>query len=199
MNDDVLVINTTPTRVVDKSLTVFPNFDDSNKVLLDKLEDFDIEEIGKPEINSFIKKMKRAMIDNNGLGLSANQCGYKFRMFVMGSEEQQITCINPKIIKTYGNPVKMREGCLSYPGMYLYVPRYEKIDAEYYDETGKLCRDTFDGITSQVYQHELDHMNGIVYTEHVGPLALKLAKDRQNKLMQKVKKYVLSSGDNNGK
>ena len=198
MNDDVLVINTTPTRVVDKSLTVFPNFDDSNKVLLEKLQDFDIEEIGKPEINSF-KKMKRAMIDNNGLGLSANQCGYKFRMFVMGSEEQQITCINPKIIKTYGNPVKMREGCLSYPGMYLYVPRYEKIDAEYYDETGKLCRDTFDGITSQVYQHELDHMNGIVYTEHVGPLALKLAKDRQNKLMQKVKKYVLSSGDNNGK
>jgi peptide deformylase len=59
---------------------------------------------------------------------------------------------------------------------------------EFNDETGKLRNEIFDGITAHVFQHELDHMNGIVYTEHVGPLALKMAKDKQVKLINRIKK-----------
>ena len=132
--------------------------------------------------------MKKTMVDYGGLGLSANQCGYRFRMFVMGSKDEQIVCINPRITDKFDDPIKLREGCLSYPGMYLYVPRYKKIEVEYHDENGKLNKEIFEGITAHVFQHELDHMNGIVYTEHVGPLALKMAKDKQSKLVNKIKK-----------
>lgn len=197
MNDDVIVINTnSPTKIVNQeqrieSLPVFSNFDNSNKVLFESLPEFDVTQIDKPEIQLFIKRLKKTMVDYRGLGLSANQCGYKFRMFVMGSEHEQMVCINP-LIKEKGDidemPDKMREGCLSYPGLFLYVPRYKKVLAEYHDEMGNIKTQWFEGLTAQVYQHELDHMNGIVYTEHVGPLALKMAKDKRQKFMKTLKR-----------
>lgn len=198
MNDnDVIVINTnSPTRYTSiqekiESLPVFSNFDNSNKLLQTQLPEFDITQILQPEIQKFIKRLKKTMVEYRGLGLSANQCGFKFRMFVMGSDEDQIVCINPTI-KEKGDiddmPEKMREGCLSYPGLFLYVPRYKKILAEYYDEKGKIQTSWFEGLTAHVYQHELDHMNGILYTEHVGPLALKLAKDKREKFIKSLKR-----------
>jgi peptide deformylase len=82
----------------------------------------------------------------------------------------------------------MREGCLSYPGLYLNVPRYKKIVVEHFDHLGEYKTTTLEGISAQVYQHELDHMNGVVYTNKVGPLALELAKKRQKKLIRKISK-----------
>ena len=192
MSDEYLVINTSPTRVTQPApiepLPIFHNFNENVKVLSEQLSEFDVDQITTPEIQTFIKRLKKTMVDNSGLGLSANQCGYKFRVFVMGSPEEQIVCFNPRITEKHGDPVKMREGCLSYPGLFLYVPRYQKIEVEFNDETGKLRNEIFDGITAHVFQHELDHMNGIVYTEHVGPLALKMAKDKQVKLINRIKK-----------
>jgi len=192
MSDEYLVINTSPTKVVNKNiievLPVFSNFDNKNKFLLERLPEFDVDQVQTMEIQNLIMRLKKTMVDYNGLGLSANQCGYKLRMFVMGSSEEQMVCINPLIKEKYGDPIKKREGCLSYPGMYLYVPRYEKIEVEFHDENGILQNRIFEGLTAHVFQHELDHMNGIVYTEYVGPLALKMAKDKQVKLIKKIKK-----------
>ena len=192
MSEEFLVINTSPTKVVREQpievLPVFSNFDSSNKLLLEMIPEFDLNELHKQEMQTFIRRLKKTMVDYGGLGLSANQCGYRFRMFVMGSKDEQIVCINPRITDKFDDPMKLREGCLSYPGMYLYVPRYKKIEVEYHDENGKLNKEIFEGITAHVFQHELDHMNGIVYTEHVGPLALKMAKDKQSKLVNKIKK-----------
>lgn len=192
MSEEFLVINTSPTKVVREQpievLPVFSNFDSSNKLLLEMIPEFDLNELPKQEMQTFIRRLKKTMVDYGGLGLSANQCGYRFRMFVMGSKDEQIVCINPRITDKFDDPIKLREGCLSYPGMYLYVPRYKKIEVEYHDENGKLNKEIFEGITAHVFQHELDHMNGIVYTEHVGPLALKMAKDKQSKLVNKIKK-----------
>ena len=192
MSEEFLVINTSPTKVVREQpievLPVFSNFDSSNKLLLEMIPEFDLNELHKQEMQTFIRRLKKTMVDYGGLGLSANQCGYRFRMFVMGSKDEQIVCINPRITDKFDDPIKLREGCLSYPGMYLYIPRYKKIEVEYHDENGKLNKEIFEGITAHVFQHELDHMNGIVYTEHVGPLALKMAKDKQSKLVNKIKK-----------
>ena len=192
MSEEFLVINTSPTKVVREQpievLPVFSNFDSSNKLLLEMIPEFDLNELHKQEMQTFIRRLKKTMVDYGGLGLSANQCGYRFRMFVMGSKDEQIVCINPRITDKFDDPMKLREGCLSYPGMYLYIPRYKKIEVEYHDENGKLNKEIFEGITAHVFQHELDHMNGIVYTEHVGPLALKMAKDKQSKLVNKIKK-----------
>lgn len=188
-NDDVLVINTTaPTKVVPEQILPLPILSDGHPKLAERMEEFDLSQITMPEIQKFIKQLKLTMRTYGGLGLSANQCGFRFRMFVMGSDDFQMVCINPEIVQTFGEPTKMREGCLSYPGLYLNVPRYNKIVVEHFDELGEYNTTTLEGISAQVYQHELDHMNGVVYTDKVGPLALELAKKRQKKLIRKISK-----------
>ncbi len=186
---DVLVINTTaPTRVVEEPILPLPILSDGHPKLAERMEEFDLSQVMNPEIQKFIKQLKLTMTTYGGLGLSANQCGIRFRMFVMGSDEFQMVCINPNIVETFGEPEKMREGCLSYPGLYLNVPRYKKIVVEHFDHLGEYNTSTLEGISAQVYQHELDHMNGVVYTNKVGPLALELAKKRQKKLIRKISK-----------
>lgn len=188
-NDDVLVINTTaPTKVVSEQILPLPILSDGHPKLAERMEEFDLSQLTRPEIQKFIKQLKLTMTTYGGLGLSANQCGIRFRMFVMGSDDFQMVCINPEIVETIGEPIKMREGCLSYPGLYLNVPRYNKIVVEHFDEFGNYNTSTLEGISAQVYQHELDHMNGIVYTDKVGSLALEMAKKRQKKLIRKISK-----------
>jgi peptide deformylase len=187
--DDFLVINTTaPTRVVEEPILPLPILSDGHPKLAERMKEFDLSQVMNPEIQKFIKQLKLTMTTYGGLGLSANQCGIRFRMFVMGSDEFQMVCINPNIVETFGEPEKLREGCLSYPGLYLNVPRYKKIVVEHFDHLGEYNTTTLEGISAQVYQHELDHMNGVVYTNKVGPLALELAKKRQKKLIRKISK-----------
>lgn len=187
----ILTIDTSaPTKVVQEEILPLPILSDGHPKLSVALEEFDETQIGTPEIQKFIKQLKMTMKTYNGLGLSANQCGFSFRMFVMGGGEFETVCINPRIVDIAEDAelVRMREGCLSYPGLFLYVPRYESIRVEYVDENGQTQNMWLSGITAQVYQHELDHMNGIVYTEKVGPLATNMAKKRQAKLIKKIKK-----------
>lgn len=80
----------------------------------------------------------------------------------------------------------MREGCLSYPGLFVTVERYKSVDVEFYDENGKLQRHHFEGVTAQCFQHELDHMNGVSFTSRVKPFALQMAREKQKKLIKKI-------------
>lgn len=190
-NEATLVIdtstNTSPTR---EEILPLPILSDGHPKLSVALQEFDTAQIGTPEIQKFIKQLKMTMKTYNGLGLSANQCGFSFRMFVMGGGDFETVCINPRIVDIEEDAVleRMREGCLSYPGLFLYVPRYKSIQVEYFDANGQVVNTWLSGITAQVYQHELDHMNGIVYTEKVGPLAVQMARKRQDKLIKKIKK-----------
>ena len=67
---------------------------------------------------------------------------------------------------------------------------YESIEVEYYTESGEKKTHTFDGITAHIFQHEMEHMDGVIFTQHVGPLALKMAQERQVKLIKKAKRRV---------
>ena len=188
--NDFLVIDTNaPTRIQQETILPLPILSDGHPKLSKPLEEFDVTQLTQPEIQKFIKQLKLTMKTYNGLGLSANQCGFSFRMFVMGSDEFQMLCVNPKIVDVFDEPVKMREGCLSFPGLYLNVPRYNRIQVEFVNELGEVKNTLLEGISAQVYQHELDHMNGIVYTEKVGPLSLQMAKKRQSKLIRKIIKH----------
>jgi peptide deformylase len=139
-------------------------------------------------MSDLIERLKMTMKLYGGIGLSANQCGVQERVFVAGSDTFQMACINPKIINLSGKVSKKREGCLSFPGLYLNIPRYESVEVEYYTESGEKKTHTFDGLTAQLFQHEYEHMEGKIFTAHVGPLALKLAKERQAKLVKKLLK-----------
>lgn len=123
---------------------------------------------------------------HRGYGLSANQCGLPYRVFVMGAGDEYVAFFNPKIISTEGES-HLAEGCLSFPLLGLYITRPKLIKVEYQDYTGATKTATYDGISARCFQHELDHMNGIVYTKKVKPMALEQGLKKRNKLMKKLK------------
>ena len=123
-----------------------------------------------------------------GVGLSANQCGVFERVFVIGTEHFQIGCINPKVIAKSEEVSKDNEGCLSFPALYVKVERPNWCDVEFYDETGTFKQIRMEGLTARCFLHELDHLNGIKFTDHAGPVALKLAQERQRKMIKQMQR-----------
>lgn len=152
-------------------------------VLYKEMPDFDFE---KPPVdpNEFASSLVETCKKHNGFGLSANQCGYPYRVFVMGTGDEYVAFFNPKLIKTEGE-VHMEEGCLSWPLLTLRITRPKKIWVEYQDFTGEKKEAIFDGISARCFLHELDHMNGIMYTSRVKPLALQFGIKKLEKIRRK--------------
>ena len=76
-----------------------------------------------------------------------------------------IVCFNPVILKTYGELVSCEEGCLSFPNKFINVNRPDIINVRYEDEEGKEHKITLQGLPSRIFQHELDHLDGIDFTQ----------------------------------
>jgi len=182
---EYLTINTAPEKVK-KEPVPYQVCTEGSASLLFKPADIPIEDIKHPQMQEMIERLKLTMKVYRGIGLSANQCGINARVFVMGSDVFQMVCINPKIVKTFDEMERIKEGCLSFPGMYLSIPRFKKIAVEFQNQEGETIITELEGISAQVYQHELDHMNGMCYTKHVGPLAIKMAKQKQAKLIKTI-------------
>lgn len=138
------------------------------------------------KMNKLIKRLKMTMKLYSGLGLSANQCGVKERVFVIGTDQFQMACINPKIINVSTELVRDNEGCLSSPALFLKISRPTWIEVEYTNENGKLTQVTLDGLTARCYAHELEHLNGVKFTSHAGPVAMLQAKRKQEKMIKKI-------------
>lgn len=152
-------------------------------VLTSVLEEFDFQN-PPVDANEFASQLVETCRKQNSLGLSANQCGYPYRVFVMGAGEEYIACFNPKVISSEGE-VHMDEGCSTFPMLNLKITRPKKIEVEYQDWLGNKHTKTFDGITARVFLHELDHMNGILYTTRVKPLALQSGIKKLEKIRRK--------------
>ena len=108
------------------------------------------------------------MFHLNGVGLSANQIRIDERAFVMIRDVENneiLVCFNPKIIKSYTEEVEFEEGCLSYPDVFLNISRPDKIVIKYEDVDKKEHKMKLQGFASRVFQHELDHLDGIDFTE----------------------------------
>ena len=152
-------------------------------VLYKELPEFDFS---KPPVdpNQFASALVETCKKHNGFGLSANQCGYPYRVFVMGTGDEYVAFFNPKLIKTEGE-THMEEGCLSWPLLTLRITRPKKIWVEYQDFTGEKKEAIFDGISARCFLHELDHMNGIMYTSRVKPLALQFGLKKLEKIRRK--------------
>ena len=137
-------------------------------------------------------------MDNfKGIGLSGNQVGIMERVFVMYSnftKREKIVCFNPKIILASETEEFMDEGCLSFPGLWLKVKRPSWIEVEYENENGEVIKDTFTDLTARVFQHEMDHMEGVDFTKKVSRLRLDRAKKRATKQRKKLVNMSLSRG-----
>ena len=137
------------------------------------------------------KALADAMYDTmkkyGGIGLSCNQVGLPFRMFVMGGHPQidlgrTRYCFNPQVLDMSKEMVMMKEGCLTFPFLFLNIKRPRKVVVKYEDENGDLKEGQLDGMFSRIFQHEMDHMLGINFTDKVTKFKLKRAEEKARKM-----------------
>ena len=130
-----------------------------------------------------------AMKQFGGIGLSANQVGLPYRMFVTEGDPG-FACFNPRITAHAGDEVLLEEGCLSYPGLYIKKKRPQIIRVRFFSPTGQPVVKRFSGMTSRIFQHEYEHLEGGNFLEGVSRLALDNARRKQRNLLRRVKREV---------
>jgi peptide deformylase len=152
-----------------------------------KLFDFQNPPIDPEE---FATNLKESMIHHNGIGLSACQVGFPWRVFVAGDPKDPdniVTMFNPRIVDASEQLVLMEEGCLSYPGLFIKVKRPENIRIRYAKTDGDIVTQSYEGIPARVILHEYDHMDGITFHNRASKFHLDQAK-RQKKKLDKIRK-----------
>lgn len=113
------------------------------------------------EGDNLVADMTAIMREKSGLGLAAIQVGVPVRLFIMNTRMEGVLAIyNPEILEQE-KKAKAREGCLSAPGKTVSKARYKRIKVKYQDCCGKVVERKFTGIEARIFQHELDHLNGI--------------------------------------
>jgi peptide deformylase len=105
--------------------------------------------------------MIKTMLENEGIGLAANQIGILKCIIIVLVDETPVAMINPEIVEFSNQLVMMNEGCLSIPGEYLDIERPESIKVKYRDLKGKPHIESYSGLTSRIIQHEIDHLYGV--------------------------------------
>jgi N-formylmethionyl-tRNA deformylase len=160
----------------------------------------DIGEIRSAAIKNLITDMRLTSESGEyGVGLSAPQVGESVAISLIAIkptpnrpelERSERVMINPKIVETFGRRTGMWEGCASIGSgddiLYAKVPRWKRVRVEYFDEAGKVHDEALDGFVAHVAQHEIDHLNGIVFTD--------LVKDKTSFMMaDEYKKRVINN------
>ncbi len=138
----------------------------------------------------FVEDMFETMRKANGIGLAANQVGSLQRIIVVdvssmeGMEDMKpLALLNPRVVEEEGEVI-MEEGCLSLPDLRDDVERPEKVTLEYLDLEMKRNSIEADGILARVVQHEIDHLNGVLFIERLGSVRRKLLHGRLNKILK---------------
>jgi len=186
--NETLIIDTnaalaTPSQQI--KIEPLPLYDENHPMLKVLIPEYK-QSLPNPIMDILIKRLKMTMKLYGGIGLSANQCGVFERVFVIGTDQFQIACINSRIIGKAPSTTKESEGCLSYPGLYLKIDRPSWVDVEFIDEAGVTKQMHLEGITARCFQHELDHMNGIRMVEYAGPVTLQMARKKQKKIVKDI-------------
>ena len=185
---DILTIDTAVAAGIkqpEQKFEPLPVFDDKHPLMSEIMPEY-VGVLPDREMTKIVGRLKVTMKLYSGLGLSANQCGIKQRVFVIGTDQFQMACINPKVIKVSEELVKDTEGCLSFPAFFLNFPRPKWVEVEYTNENGDKKQTMLEGLTARCFLHELDHLNGVKFTSYVGATSLLQAKRKQEKLFKKI-------------
>lgn len=146
------------------------------------------EEIPKDtDISQLIADMFETMKSASGVGLAAPQIGQSVRLFVVDSspmedEEGDVplieTFVNPVIVSKEGDEWAFEEGCLSIPGIREDVLRPQEVTVRYFDKDWNEKTVTYDDLKARIIQHEYDHIEGILFTDHLSPFKKRLLKGK---------------------
>ncbi|KJH69897.1 peptide deformylase [Aliterella atlantica] len=136
-----------------------------------------VEDIKSSRIQKLVDNLIATVIQVNGVGIAAPQVQSSDRIFIVASrpnprypnapEMEPTPMINPKILASSTEVAKGWEGCLSIPGIRGLVPRHQAIEIEYSDRNGKLHKQELTDFVARIFQHELDHLDGIVFVDRL--------------------------------
>ena len=121
------------------------------------------------DLRKFIDDMFETMAAAKGVGLAANQVGVAKRVAVVDADGERFTMVNPRIVRAEGKSTA-EEGCLSIPDVYGDVTRPGTVTLEAFDRDGKPFRLEASGLVARAIQHEIDHLDGILFLDHLGAL-----------------------------
>lgn len=138
------------------------------------------------DILELVNDMFETMYQAHGVGLAAPQIGKDIRLFVIDAEGMdpdnlsgfRKAFINPEIIEEFDEEWSYEEGCLSIPGIRAQVNRPDKLKIRYFDANWNEHLEGFEGLKARVIQHEYDHIEGVLFVDHLSPLKKKLLKGK---------------------
>ena len=161
---------------------ILPIYLYGSEVLRQRAMEADLEK--KDEISALVANMKETLAKAEGCGLAAPQVGVSSRVLIVdGTEMTDVydylkgfrrTMINPVVVEESREKNTYSEGCLSIPGIFADVVRPAKIPVEYYDESFTKVTETFDKVACRMVQHEMSHLDGDMFTDHVAPIRRKM-------------------------
>jgi peptide deformylase len=151
----------------------------------------DVTEFGS-ELAPFLDQMVETMLVEGGVGLAAPQVGVSKRIAIVNPEpkddETLITMINPRIIAVSSETASFEEGCLSVPDIRGNVIRPTSIEVEYHDAEGREHRVEIDGIVARIMQHEIDHLDGVLFIDRLSLATKALIRTKLRHLLHRGKR-----------
>ena len=172
-----------------KVLPLIPPTDPRLLMQIAPFEDNTLEQFNMKDRKELGKIMYDTMVKYGGLGLSCNQVGLPYRMFVMGGhpsiEEGKVRYVfNPLVNDVSEESIVYKEGCLSFPFLFLSIKRPKWVSVRYTDENNEEVEETLHSMSGRIFQHENEHMNGYLFTDLVSKFKLDRAKKAQMKLIK---------------
>jgi peptide deformylase len=129
------------------------------------------------------------MVSHKGLGLAAPQVGLPYRAFALYAVPG-IVCFNPRVIDSTSEEIPLEEGCLTYPNLVLSIKRPRKIKVRYFEPNSNVVTRVLDGMTARCFLHELDHLNGILYTRRASRIHLERALRKKKQFDRQLKREI---------
>lgn len=157
-----------------------------NPILTTPIDTFDFQ--NPPENPQDIAmELMKTMNENNGIGLAANQIGKPYRVFAIRGYPENYVCFNPRVVHTSDETILLEEGCLSFPNLLVKIKRPKQIRVRFQTPSGVVETKVFDGLTARVFQHELDHLDGILFYKRANRIHREQAFKKLEKLNGKAK------------
>lgn len=195
MSSDVIKINTDgySGTTIQPDIEILALVEEHDPILKCNTPEFDFENPPFDPVE-FASQLVETCKIKGGFGLAAPQVGVLERVFVMGSGEDYVAFFNPKILSSSKQTSLVAEGCLSFPMLALKVERPSQVEVEYQDFNGVTRTGIFSGLSAHCFQHELDHLNGVCYTDRAKPMALKMGLKKRKKFHNLVDRYNKAQG-----
>lgn len=157
----------------------------NNPILTTTCQQFNFQEPPFDPVE-FSRELVKHMYEWNGLGLAANQVGVPYRIFAMRGHPENFVCFNPRIVLPSTQEVELEEGCLTYPGLIVKIKRAQHVKVRFQLPNTEMVTRTFTGMTARIFQHEMEHVEGLIFYNK----ASRIHRDRALEKWRKGKKVV---------